>query len=63
MNRPDELRDEARHLASAASFLIDSAERKLQLAAQLERMSRTDRLGGGRHICPAPASVPRCDGG
>ena len=58
-SRPKELRDEAEHLAVAASFLIENAKRKLELADQLDRMSRTDRLGGGTHARPAPTPSNR----
>lgn len=39
-DRPKELRDEAEHLLEAASFLIVSAERKMELSRQLERLNR-----------------------
>ena len=61
-SRPTELRDEAEHLAVAASFLIENAKRKLELADQLERMSRTG-LGGEGLTRPAPASSPKGTGG
>ena len=61
-NRPEELRNEVDHLLAAASFLIVSARRKIDLAEQLERLSRADRLGGGRNARPAPARSIRGDG-
>ena len=61
-DRPKELRNEVDHLLAAASFLIISARRKMDLAEQLERLSRADRLGGGRNVRPAPASSIRGNG-
>ncbi len=46
-SRPDELRNEVEHLAVAAAFLIENAKRKLELADQLERLSRAGLTGGG----------------
>ncbi|MAN65338.1 MAG: hypothetical protein CME91_01640 [Hyphomonadaceae bacterium] len=60
-SRPTELRDEAEHLAVAASFLIENAKRKLELADQLERMSRTG-LGGGGSDPPCSGIITQGDG-
>ena len=53
-DRPKELQEEAEHLLEAASFLIVSAERKLELARQLKRMNRTGETNGG--LTPPPGS-------
>mgnify|MGYP000279775826 CR=1 FL=1 len=60
-SRPKELRDEVEHLAVAASFLIENAKRKLELADQLERMSRTGRSGGGDNP-PCSGVITQGDG-
>ena len=53
-DRPEELRDEAEHLLEAASFLIVSAERKLELSRQLERLNRAGTPEVG--LTPLPGS-------
>ena len=59
-SRPDELREEAGHLMHAASFLIVSAARKIELAQQIERL---DRAGtpevGGLTPPPCPGHISR----
>ena len=54
-DRPKELQDEAEHLLEAASFLIVSAGRKMELSRQLERLNRagTPEVGG---LTPLPGS-------